>query len=65
MKILIKNSDGFVTWIDEQKRKYSIYNKMIPVDFPCIVVTSIIENDYFDSPDWLDFDFVYKTDFNF
>lgn len=63
MKIIVHNLEEFLFWINEQKNKYIVYNKRKPNDFPCIIVSHTIENDYFDSPDGMDFDFVYKNDF--
>jgi hypothetical protein len=63
MKKIVYNLEDFIFWINDQKNKYSIYNKKKPNEFPCIIVSHTIENDYFDTPDWLDFDFVYKNDF--
>lgn len=65
MKKLFHNLEDFLSWKEEQKKKYVIYNKKAPNEFPCIIVFYIIENDYFDSPDGLGFDFVYKKDFEF
>ena len=63
MKKVVNNLEEFLCWKEEQKKKYIIHNRKVPNEFPCIIVFYIIENDYFDSPDGLGFDFVYKKDF--
>lgn len=65
MKKVVHNLEEFLCWKEEQKKKYIIHNRKLPNDFPCVIVSYIIENDYFDSPDGLGFDFVYKKDFEF
>lgn len=65
MKKVVHNLEEFLCWKEEQKKKYIIHNRKVPNEFPCIIVFYIIENDYFDSPDGLGFDFVYKKDFEF
>ena len=65
MKKVVHNLEEFLCWKEEQKKKYIIHNRKLPNDFPSVIVSYIIENDYFDSPDGLGFDFVYKKDFEF
>ena len=65
MKKIVYNLEDFVSWRNEQKNKYIVHNKKTPNIFPCVIVSHIIENDYFDSPDGLGFDFVYKNDFEY
>ena len=54
--------DEFISWIDEQSKKYTIVDKSTPDNYPCVVVSHVFDNDYLGIPDSLDFVFVYKTD---
>lgn len=65
MKKLFHNLEDFLSWKEEQKKKYVINNNITPNEFPCIIVSYLIENDYFDLPDGLGYEFVYIKDFEF
>lgn len=64
MKKLFHNLEDFLSWKEEQKKKYVIYNKKTPNEFPCIIVSYIIESDYLDLLDGLGYDFIYIKDFD-
>lgn len=57
------NQEEFISWRDKQSEKYTIVDKSTPDNYPCVVVSTVIDNDYLGIPEGLYLVFVYKTDF--
>lgn len=66
MKYIFNNQNEFSTWREKMSLLYTFKSdfksKKLPINYPCIVVGWVIENDYI-GKDWIEYEIIHKTDF--
>lgn len=62
MKYLIQSNEEFKTLYNRLNSSFTIKTKKQPMNYPCIIIGWMIENDYI-GKDWYEFEIVYKEDF--